>query len=302
MARHDRRRRGPLKKEGGDGQERWLVSYADMITVLMILFIVMFALSQVDQRKFNALKQGMASGFGQSTSIQDGSHSLLNEAGLDVMTAITPAQYATSVEELRQDELTEAQLRQYDQAKLRQRYLEAEAEVARLVDLMERLKAELAKHGLEDAVRTTIDNRGLVVSLVSRHVVFEPHLASLSPQGRQIVDILAPVLAGLPDPLQIDGHTNQAPVNPKYYATDWELSAARAITVLRHLQEAHAIPGERMTASAFANEKPLLDPKNPQARKVNKRVDIVILSAIPAEIRELMEDVVAIRTAEGGLT
>ena len=87
-----------------------------------------------------------------------------------------------------------------------------------------------------------------MLSLVSQHVVFEPNLAELSPRGEQMLDALAPVLRERPDNLQVDGHTNQVPVKPKYFATDWDLSAARAVTVLRHLNESRRHPGERLSA------------------------------------------------------
>jgi len=121
--------------------------------------------------------------------------------------------------------------------------------------------------------------------------VFEPNLATLSLRGQRVIDTLAPVLRDIPDPLQIDGHTNQVKVKPKYYPTDWELSAARAVTVLRHLNEADHVPAERMTASAFGHEKPLIDPKKPGSQRINKRVDIVILSTLPSETRDLIAEV-----------
>ena len=82
-----------------------------------------------------------------------------------------------------------------------------------------------------------------------------------------MIDTVAPVLRKVDDPLRIDGHTNQVPVKPKYYPTDWELSAARAITVLRHLNDVGGIPNERMTASAFGHEKPLIDPAKPGSQR-----------------------------------
>ena len=82
-------------------------------------------------------------------------------------------------------------------------------------------------------------------------------------------------------------------MKPKYYPTDWELSAARAITVLRHFNEVGGIPNERMTASAFGHEKPLIDPSKPGSQAINKRVDIVVLSDLPPETRALLDDVVA---------
>ncbi|HEX7717678.1 MAG TPA: flagellar motor protein MotB, partial [Marmoricola sp.] len=89
-----RRRRSDAHPEEHENHERWLVTYADMVTLLMVLFIVLFAMSQVDQKKFNALKAGLAAGFGQSTSIQDGSSSILEQPGEAVAEPIAPNQFA----------------------------------------------------------------------------------------------------------------------------------------------------------------------------------------------------------------
>jgi chemotaxis protein MotB len=283
----DRRRHSDEEHEN---HERWLVTYADMVTLLMVLFIVMFAMSQVDQKKFNALKAGLAAGFGQSTSIQDGSDSILEQPGQAVAEPIAPNQFAVEVKQVKPSAVSKA-IADHEDSQKEARLSEARTEVDRLKALLERLNKALRAHHLEDDVQASIDNRGLVVSLVSRHVVFEPNLATLSPRGQRVIDTLAPVLRDIPDPLQIDGHTNQVKVKPKYYPTDWELSAARAVTVLRHLNEADHVPAERMTASAFGHEKPLIDPKKPGSQRINKRVDIVILSTLPSETRDLIAEV-----------
>ena len=221
----------------------------------------------------------------------DGGESILDEPGSTVAESITPQAQSAEMEPVVRDEVTRAVA---ENARLEQqrKFAEAEAEVSRLQEVLERLNKALREHGLEDDVQTSIDDRGLVVSLVSRHVVFEPNLASLTARGQQVIDTLAPVLKDIPDKLQIDGHTNQVQVKPLNYATDWELSAARAVTVLRHLGEKWKIPGERLTASAFGHERPLVDPSKPGSQAVNKRVDIVILTALPAETRELIDEVV----------
>jgi chemotaxis protein MotB len=190
----------------------------------------------------------------------------------------------------------------HEDLKSQQQYAEAEQEVDRLKALLERLNRALARHHLQDDVQATIDDRGLVVSLVSRHVVFEPNLATLSSRGRLVVDTLAPVLRDIPDPLQIDGHTNQVKVKPKYFATDWDLSAARAVTVLRRMNEVDKVPAKRLTASAFGHEKPLVDPRKPGSQRINKRVDIVVLSTLPSETRALIADVIKAQGAGGGLS
>lgn len=295
--------------EEHENHERWLVTYADMVTLLMVLFIVMFAMSQVDQKKFNALKEGLAAGFGQSTSIQDGSSSILSEPGEAAAEPIAPNKFAVEVKQVQaaSTSATSQAIAEHDQAQENVKYAEAKAEVARLSTLLERLQAALVKHHLEDDVQAAIDDRGLVISLVSRHVVFEPNLATLSARGRELVDTLAPVLRDIPDPLEIAGHTNQAKGKPKYYASDWDLSSARAVTVLRHLNEVDRVPTERLSATAFGHTKPLVDPSKPGSQKVNKRVDIVVLSTLPSDTRALIKDVLKNRAkkdagAQGGLS
>ena len=284
-------RKRRVEPEEHENHERWLVTYADMVTLLMVLFIVMFAMSVVDEKKFNALKQGLAAGFGDSTAILDGSDNLLEQAGVSDVDLIEANEYVQKLPPEDKAKFKQAMERE-EQLKQQRAYADAEAEVNRLEELMKELDAALRAKGYRNDVEADIDDRGLVLSLVSKHVVFEPDLAELSARGIAVIDTITPVLRKVDDPLQIDGHTNQVPVKPKYYPTDWELSAARAITVLRYFNEVGGIPNDRMTASAFGHEKPLIDPSKPGSQAINKRVDIVIQSDLPPETRALLDDVV----------
>lgn len=280
------RRRRPVPEEEHDNHERWLVTYADMITLLMVLFIVLFAMSQVDQKKFNALKEGLAAGFGQSTSMLDGSSSILEQPGTSVAEPISPNRVVADTPEI--TELKVQAVSDAQRAENQRAYDAAAAEADRLLAIEAEILKALKEQGLEDDVSTAIDGRGLVVSLVSRHVVFRANLATLSPRGARIVDAIAPVLRRIDDKLQIEGHTNQAPGRPKYYASDWDLSAARAVTVLRHLNERRGVPSARLAAVGFGHIKPLVDPSEPGSQELNKRVDIVVMSSLAEENRELL--------------
>jgi len=278
--------------EEHENHERWLVTYADMVTLLMVLFIVMFAMSVVDEKKFNMLKEGLAAGFGQPTSILSGSHTILEEPGTAITAPVAAADLAADVPEKSRTAVDQAVQKIESRAADRKRAA-AEVEVKRLDGVRQKILAAARKAGLQDDISTRFDERGLVVSLVSRHVVFEPDVAELSPRGRKVVDVLAPVLKTLTDPLSIDGHTNQVKVKPKYYPTDWELSAARAVGVLRYLHSTWNLPNDRMTATAYGHEKPLVDPAKPGSQEINKRVDIVVQSPLPSETRSLMSGVLA---------
>jgi chemotaxis protein MotB len=284
------------EEEEHENHERWLVSYADMMTLLMVLFVVMFAMSTVDQKKFNALKVGMAAGFGQSTSILDGSSSILEEPGTSAAEPINPnrVKETPEIQELKVEAAAQAM-----RSRNAMEYAEAAAEADRLAALENRVQKALEAAGLEDDVRTKLDGRGLTVSLVSKHVVFEANLAELTPRGRRIVDTLAPILAGIDDKLQIEGHTNQAPGKPKYYDSDWDLAAARAVTVLRYLDEVRGLETDRLAAVGYGHVKPLVDPAQPGSQALNKRVDIVVMSRLAAGSSSLLDQVFHERTGSG---
>ena len=254
-SRGTRGRRGGHEEEH-ENHERWLVTYADMVTLLMVLFIVMFAMSQVDERKFNELKAGLAAGFGASDSLLPGSSSILDQPGtaaVDVpapdLQFLPPASDSTHeavVVQAAVRKAVSAAVSRAEQQRQQRAWAEARAEKDRLDGVLRTLRRALRQQGLEGDVSTTYDERGLVVSLVSRHVVFRANLATLSDRGRRVVDALGPVLRDLPDDLEVDGHTNQVKVKPKYFASDWDLSSARAITVLRHLEQRWGVPDRRL--------------------------------------------------------
>jgi len=271
------------EEEEPENHERWLVTYADMLTLLMVLFIVMFAMSTVDEKKYNALRSGLSDGFGQISSYQKGSSSILDEDGSSVMSELSTDQTFSKVAPTKQRIVSAA-----SPAEQKKQYDAARAELDRLEKIRRQIESTLRRHGLARDVETTIDSRGLVVSLVSRHVVFPNDVATLSPRGEQVVDVLSPVLREIPNDLRIDGHTTQVKVHPAFYASDWDLSAARAVTVLRRLNEVGGVPDHRLSMSAFGHERPLRDPSLPGSQAVNKRVDIIVLSALDQPTRDLV--------------
>jgi chemotaxis protein MotB len=280
-------RRRRLPDDEHDNHERWLITYADMITLLMVLFIVLFAISQVDQKRFEMLKDGMAAGFGRDSSPLVGQRAVMDENGMQPITPFAPMAAAGARPDAPQQPTRSSAAAE----NARDRYAKAAAEVARLDELRRRIDKALQQRGLREDVRMKIDSRGLTISLVSRHIVFAPNVADLTDRGRRVLDVLGPILRGIPDKLDVDGHTNQVHVKPKYYATDWDLSSARAVTVLRYLNERRGIAGQRLSAVAYGHEKPLIDPSDPRSQVLNKRVDVVVVSGADEATRALFETV-----------
>ena len=267
------RRKRRAHEEEHENHERWLVTYADMVTLLMVLFIVMFAMSQVDEKKFNALKEGLAAGFGQSTSILDGSSSILDQPGIAAQRAGAPrnrfavgpaAEVQTAASASGRSPSPPRRTRAARQYRRRRRPRSTGSTALRSGCM-----SALREHGLEARRRGHLRRARPGVSLVSRHIVFDADLAELTPRGRRVVDALAPVLRDLTDPLEIDGHTNQVKVKPKYYATDWDLSAARAVTrpaPPQRVRRRPDRPADRLPPSGTT--KPLVDPQ--QARLASR--------------------------------
>ncbi len=287
--------RGRSRLRGGDdddhvNHERWLISYSDMITVLMALFIVLYAISQVDQVKFNALRQSLAAGFGDGTvsqSVLDGT-----DGALDGISATTERPDEGTAGIVSADDGLGMQASQpttaIDPSAVDPAVLAAaEAELAHLDDVRAQIMAVLTANGLGDAVRFRIDERGLVMGLVADDVFFAPASAELTATARQVLDLASPTILALGEQISIEGHANVIPVSGRY-PTNWELSSDRATQVLRHLVEVDGLPGARAMAVGFGDTRPLVEGSAADALTANRRVDLVILSDAPESVRALL--------------
>jgi chemotaxis protein MotB len=290
-----RKRPKKHEEEEHENHERWLVSYADMVTLLMCLFIVLFAMSQVDKAKFAALASGLSASFGAPITALPGStpeSSVLDAlpGAVDIASAIPPD---ATVQEAEVDAAAAAA------AAERAKRVAAEAAAAydELAAAREQLEAALAAAGHAGAARYEIDERGLVVHIVADAVLFDAEEAVLRPEGRQILDAVAPTVTGLPNVLRVEGHANHLPVTAGGpWPSNWELSGYRASTVLRYLA-GDGVPEPRMSATGYSSTRPLVPESDPNALSVNRRVDIVVLSNASAEANALLPGIEATHTA-----
>jgi chemotaxis protein MotB len=276
-----RRRAHEEEHEEHENHERWLVSYADMMTLLMVLFIVMFAISQVDERKFAALKTGLAAGFGAPVAILTGGDQLLDPGGAVAPDSVNLAGAAGGkTPSAALDPSRAVQPEQVSQLARAQEQAQVAKEVETLAKAQEELKKALAAKGLSKGASFRFDERGLVVSIATDDVLFGSGGATLSPKGRRILDAIAPPLKKLPNRLSVDGHTNNIPIRTAQFPSNWELSADRATGVLRYLRSAHELPFGRMSATGFADTHPLLPASDPRSISANRRVEIVVIARV----------------------
>jgi chemotaxis protein MotB len=275
------KRREHEEHEEHENHERWLVSYADMMTLLMVLFIVMFAISQVDQKKFAALKTGLSAGFGAPVAILSGADQLLDVGGSVAPDSLNLAgQSGSANSQARND--SSSSVNPEAVAKLAQATEKAQVtkEVDNLKKAQQQLQAALNRSGQKGRASFRFDERGLVVSIATDKVLFASGSARLQPGGEKILNTLAPTLKALPNRLSIDGHTNSIPIRTAQFPSNWELSSDRATGVLRFLHSRDGIPNGQMSATGYADTRPLLPASNPQALSANRRVEIVVVASV----------------------
>lgn len=282
-ARPTRRRRRPDPEEDHGNHERWLLTYADMITLLMVLFIVLFAISVVDKKKFAELADGLAHQFGGSakvlpagTGVLDGGRTATADLGT---LANNPSLPIAAIQQPRPGQPGDAAVTtSSQQATPRQQLLEQEKQA--LSEAKQQIEAALRAKGLQNSVSFAVTSRGLVVSIVTDQVLFDTGQAELKPVGKQVLDAIAPALRKLPNDISIEGHTDDVPIAGPPFASNWELSAVRATTVLRYLVDADGLQQNRMSATGYADTRPVVPNDTAAHRAQNRRVEVVVLSSL----------------------
>jgi chemotaxis protein MotB len=289
-----KRKKHAVHEEEHENHERWLVSYADMMTLLMVLFIVLFAISQVDQRKFAALKTGLTAGFGATENVP-----VTGGTGITQNDGVVPAAFGLDVGlGIKQDTTTADDNRAYESAKSASTTSggastaasekAAQVELQRFAAIEKAIKKSLAGTGLQDKVRFRVTDRGLTVAIVADDVFFTSASADLRPKGRVVLQSVGPVLAPLHNDIAVEGNANNLAISSAIYPSNWELSAARASAVVRYLIGSNGIVPSRLSATGFGSSRPLYPAADPRSVSYNRRVDLVVESTQPAAVRALL--------------
>ena len=254
-----------MKKGGHANHDRWLVSYADFITLLFAFFVVMFASAQVDKRKVGRLATAIQAAF-QQLGIFPTASSRTPLAATDP----APAEEPPSI-----DSAAASVLDRISPPPSREG-----RGVAGLKDLQE-LRRELEKALAPELKRHEVAlkavHEGLVISL--REIgFFDSGSATLRPTSESSVHRIATVLADQPNSVRIEGHTDNVPIHNQQFASNWELSTARATEMVRLFIVRYHFPPNRLSAAGYAEYHPATSNATVAGRAINRRVDIVVLA------------------------
>jgi len=242
-------RRKPFQ-EDHENHERWLVSYADFITLLFAFFVVMYAISVVNVGKYTVLSEALGDAFGGRN----------------------PASRTTAIEV---DQLPLSSIIAHKRQEAAKRDRE------RLALLAQRMNASLRPLVDSGKVRVTQNARGVTVD-INASVLFDEGNAALAGNAQATLQAVAELLRDDHHAIEVEGHTDSTPISNGLFASNWELSAARASTVVRLFVDSGVAP-RRLAAIGRADNVPLAPNDDPAGRARNRRVAVTILSGPSAE-------------------
>lgn len=238
-----------------ENNERWLVSYADFITLLFAFFVVMFASSQTDKAKAKMVSDSVRQAF-ESGGMRAQVHEVLGG----------------TVDEIGKGN---AQMRGPGGA---QKVDPAPAErMAELLPSMQYLHQALATEIQQGKIDVHLEPRGLVVSL-KQATFFPSGEDTINPATYASVGRIAETVRQLPNPVRLEGHTDSVPIHTSRFRSNWELSAARAIAIMDLFSLRFEVPRERMAIAGYADTAPVESNETDDGRARNRRVDVVILN------------------------
>lgn len=248
--------------------DRWLVSYADFITLLFAFFVVLYSSSQVDKRKMGKLALSIQVAF-QEMGVFDTSNTMIP---LNDSEAIPFSQVQVVENSERTTDLT--RFVQPMKGKLSPSVNEPMKDIE--AELQKALAPEIAQHVVELKKR----KEGLIVSL--REIGFyESGSATLRPTAKNAIDRLAAVLKARTESLRIEGHTDNVPIHNGRFLSNWELSTSRATELIKIFVVHYAFEPRRLSAAGYAEFHPVASNNTPDGRAKNRRVDVVILNPTP---------------------
>jgi chemotaxis protein MotB len=240
-----------------ENHDRWLISYADFITLLFAFFVVMYAISAVNEGKYRVLAHSLGDAFGKAPTEED-----------DTKVPDLPA--LTLPPEVKQRTLKQ------------QQHLE---EQTHMTDVASTLLAAMGPLVKEGKVKVTQSRRGVSIE-INANVLFEPGKADLHPHSLQVLQTVAAALRDEPFKVEVTGHTDNVQISNSTFASNWELSAMRATSVVR-LLAANGIPSERLLAIGSEASHPIASNDTEDGRARNRRVELMVLSGLPDIVEEI---------------
>jgi chemotaxis protein MotB len=243
-------------------QERWLISYADFITLLFAFFVVMYSISQVNDSKYRVLSDTFIEAFNQPANTQKNSEPQENISPSTVI--ITPIDMGkTTVTETTPPDVAEPVTPDEP--------IKTSDELAQISDLVTEKFTQLIN---DQMIQVSSNELWLQIELKDS-ILFSSGSADTSEQAQKIFDEIAGILKSYSNPVQVEGFTDNIPIKSVKYPTNWELSTARASAIVKYLASKGVAP-ERLSAVGYGEYQPVAVNDTEQGRAQNRRVTIMV--------------------------
>jgi chemotaxis protein MotB len=238
--------------------ERWLVSYADMITLLMVLFVVLYAMGQTDKSKLEVLRSSLQRAFSVEVLRGTEATSLKGSSGESLIPPPVPMAITQEMIAITGQVTPDARM------------------ATTLHEVREAMVQVPVPSDTSGSVDVGASREGIVISLAG-NMLFDSGKSDLKPRGMILLDTLAERLKTMPNEIRVEGHTDTIPIATPLYPSNWELSSARATTVGRYLAEHSEIDPRRLIAAGYGEFRPVAPNDTREGRARNRRVDLVVL-------------------------
>lgn len=255
------------KKSNDKGAPKWLVTYSDMVTLVLVFFILLFSMSQIDITKFESITRSFQS-----------------RAVLDFLPSAVPSEDITSgdIEGQGGNDLGttdgDDDEEDVDLDGVLDQLEEWEKKADALARLMENVEDFLESEGLGDVITANRTEEGVHLVLQDS-ILFDSGEAVILESGIPFLDEVGELLTGISNIVRVEGHTDSRPISTYRYPSNWELSGARAGSVVRHFIEEHDIDPERFLIAGYGETRPVVKNDTPENMSKNRRVEIVILDS-----------------------
>jgi len=234
------------KHEEHENHERWLVSYADFITLLFAFFVVMYSVSSVNEGKFRVLSESLVSSFTNNKPV--GELSLVN----------------LPIQKSKQIQVTEEQ--------------KPNDNIRSYLKVANAITAAKVPQG----VKITSTERGLNIR-INDEALFSSGSASMNPQIQEFIDLIASLVKDLPNLIAVEGHTDNQPIHSAAFPSNWDLSTSRANSLIRYLTEHHQLAANRFSSTGYAGTRPVESNDTPDGQAANRRVELIVLRDTSSE-------------------
>ncbi|MDN5277938.1 MAG: chemotaxis protein MotB [Clostridiales bacterium] len=250
------------RKKSSGGIAEWFVTYSDMVTLLLAFFAMLYSFSIIDMQKWEALVESLR----ESIGVLEGGASIDDVHGVD-----KEGPSPVDLQELMGDKMEENKENQKNTG-----------QVDPFLKLYEQMSQYIAQNKIPAQLELSPTQTEILIRFKD-YVLFDVGKAELKPEAKEILDRIAKILLNYIDQIdrvRVEGHTDTQPINTMFYPTNWELSADRAIKVVRYFQEKHGFPGNKLSGEGYGEYYPIASNQTEEGRAKNRRVDVQIVKAI----------------------